>query len=92
MNTVTSAPGPSTPRGASALRIALALAVLAGLCLWSAPAQAWDGITNWSMIPTETQAGGHPDVSMVMAWDNSEVKNGSSAPPSSPAPATTPAC
>lgn len=61
----------------SAMRLVLLLAgLIAATCLWTAPAQAWEGINVFKMVPSGTQAGGHPDVSIVMEWDDSAHHNG----------------
>lgn len=63
------------------LRVAMALgALLTGLCLWAAPAQAWEGINVFEMGPSDTQAGGHPDISLAMEWDDSIKHEGKEAP------------
>ena len=65
------------------LRVAIALgALLAGLCLWAGTAQAYEGINVFEMGPTTTQAGGHPDISLTMEWDDSIKKEGKESPPS----------
>jgi hypothetical protein len=69
--------------GRSALRLCLVLATLvAGLCAFSAPADAWVGLNNFTMVPSGTQAGGHPDVAIELEWDNSEVHEGNYTSPS----------
>jgi hypothetical protein len=63
------------------LRIAIALgALLAGICLWAGPAQAYEGINVFNMGPSTTQAGGHPDISLEMEWDDSIKHEGKEAP------------
>jgi hypothetical protein len=57
-------------------------ALLAGLCLSAGPAQAYEGINVFEMGPSTTQAGGHPDISLTMEWDDSIKKEGKEAPPS----------
>ncbi len=69
-------------RGGSPLRIALVLsALLAGLCLLSGSAKAYVGIDEFTMEPSNTQAGGHPDVQIGMFWDTAESENGVEKPP-----------
>jgi hypothetical protein len=74
------------PRRASAVGLALVLAALVlGVCVWSAsPADAHVGINTFTMVPTGTQAGGHPDVDINMEWDTSESLDGGEVPPSNP--------
>jgi hypothetical protein len=78
-----SAAGHDGARPFLALGLAFAMA-LVGFCLWSASADAYEGITKWEMAPSTTQAGGHPDVSMGMEWNNSVFKDGQQLPPSNP--------
>ena len=69
-------------KGSSSLRVILVLgALLAGLCLWSVPAQGYVGINEFTMEPDGTQAGGHPDALISMSWDTAETEDGNSAPP-----------
>jgi hypothetical protein len=84
MKTVTQSRALETPYGGSAmLRVCLALAaLLAGLCIWSATAQSHVGLNQFAMTPSATQAGGHPDVTMELEWDNSEVLDGQQTAPS----------
>jgi hypothetical protein len=70
---------------ATPLRAGLALAaLLAGLCLWAAQAQAYEGINRFDMVPNGTQAGGHPDVIVEMEWDNSIFHEGEQVSPNNP--------
>lgn len=62
----------------------LAFTLIACLALWSARAQAYEGIDQFVMAPSGTQAGGHPDVHIDMEWDDSEHKEGQLAPPATP--------
>ena len=73
-------PATAVPPGRSAGRVALALgAFLAAVLLWTVPAQAWEGFYIAKMEPDQTQAGGHPNVSFRMNWDNSTFRPASSA-------------
>jgi hypothetical protein len=73
------------PAGRSVARLALALAAtFAAVLLWTAPAHAWEGIELFEMTPSETQAGGHPDVTIKMKWENSVVHEGVQGGPSNP--------
>jgi hypothetical protein len=56
-------------------------AVLAAICAMSSTADAYVGINSFSMTPSGSQAGGHPDVSIGMSWDNSQIHNGEFAVP-----------
>lgn len=64
-------------------RVAIAFAaLLAGSCLLAGSAQAWEGINIFEMGPSTTQAGGHPDITLMMEWDDSIKHEGQAAPPS----------
>ena len=72
----------TTMKTGTSFRIALALgALLAGLCLFSASAQGYEGINVFNMTPNGTQAGGHPDVRIDLEWDNSRFLDGETAGP-----------
>jgi hypothetical protein len=83
---VTQAGGDGSPTsGRWAVRFALCLsAAFALLCFWGASANAYEALNEFTMIPSGTQAGGHPDVNITMEWDDSEIKDGNFASPSNP--------
>ncbi|HEY7257267.1 MAG TPA: hypothetical protein VH476_11370 [Solirubrobacterales bacterium] len=51
-------------------------ALLVGLSAMSANAGAYVGVNYFTMVPSGTQAGGHPDVTLEMEWDNSQIHEG----------------
>jgi hypothetical protein len=59
-------------------------ALLAAASLWAGSAQAAEGIDLFEMTPTDTQAGGHPDVTIKMEWDDSAHEGGKSGPSTTP--------
>lgn len=70
-------------RKRSTLRVGLVLgALLTALCAWTGAAQAHEGINSFQMIPSTSQAGGHPDVFIEANWDTSSSTNGQATPPS----------
>ena len=91
MNSVTpneSGPAACVPARVSrgfAAGLALLLMALIGLSVWTAEAESYVGLTGFEIIPSDTQAGGHPDVRLEMTWDASTIKNGEfGAPPNHP--------
>jgi hypothetical protein len=60
------------------------LLALIALCTWSAQAESYVGITDFQMTPSNTQAGGHPDVRIEMKWNASNVKDGEFVEPDKP--------
>ncbi len=67
-----------------ARKFLLLIAAVTAFLAWSVPAQAYEGITKWEMTPSGTQAGGHPNVSMHMEWDNRTFDEGQQKAPSNP--------
>ena len=51
-------------------------ALVVGFWVMSANAGAYVGVNYFNMEPAGTQAGGHPDVTLEMEWDNSQVHEG----------------
>jgi hypothetical protein len=75
----------TVPPGHRAARLALALgALITAVLLWAAPAHAWEGFYIAEMYPSESQAGGHPDVKIQMNWDNSTHHENAPTAPSNP--------
>src|SRR5262245_5357950 len=73
------------PQGHRVARLALALgALIAAVLLWAAPVHAWEGFHVAEMYPSDSQAGGHPNVKIQMNWDNSLYNNNEFAPPNNP--------
>jgi hypothetical protein len=61
------------------------LLTLVAFCIWGSEAESHVGLRYFKMIPSDTQAGGHPDVRIEMGWDASTIKNGEfGAPPNHP--------
>jgi hypothetical protein len=58
------------------------LLALVAICTWSSQAESYVALRDFQIIPSNTQAGGHPDVRLEMAWDASTIKDGKfGAPP-----------
>ena len=65
--------------------LAVLLMALVGLSVWTSEAESHVGLTSFEIIPSDTQAGGHPNVRLEMTWDASTIKNGEfGAPPNHP--------
>jgi hypothetical protein len=61
----------STGSRRKTLALPAAVAVFGCLVIWALfanPARAAEGVTTFEMTPTDTQAGGHPDVSWNISW------------------------
>jgi hypothetical protein len=65
--------------------LAVLLMALIGFSVWTSEAESHVGLTGFEIIPSDTQAGGHPNVRLEMTWDASTIKNGEfNAPPNNP--------
>jgi hypothetical protein len=68
-------PRPGRPRRLL-LAATAAVLLLAGLSLlWAAPAHATDHILEYTMTPSTTQAGGHPNIHTLIYVENAETGN-----------------
>src|SRR5262245_47003229 len=68
------APAPAPRLLATAL--GAVLLALVALCIWTAKAESYVALRDFQIIPSSTQAGGHPDVRLEMEWDASTIKEG----------------
>lgn len=67
-------------------RIAASLVVLLAVCAASASSATAAGFKEFSMVPSTTQAGGHPDVRMKLKWEYSNPFFGGDCRPECLAP------